>query len=318
MSQSEFKEAQVADYKLYVVTRDDLPPNYQIPQVAHVVAEFGSDFIESYNAWHKGSNSIVVVSTKNEKELYELAKKLDKKGLQYSKFLEPDIGWALTALAIIPCEMSKKMCSNLPLAGKKNTPNAQEVLSKTFDVVDAMIACEQSSGQSILDHGLSVRDYLFDLLGFFRGNKELEKDWRLPDWLIDNRKNIVNSLMDDYTLEKYTIFHDCAKPFIKTIDEDGRVHFPDHANASADLWKAISDDAQIEKLIRMDMIVHTMKAEEIPEFCKNKETISLLLVGLAEIHSNAKMFGGLESNAFKIKWKHLEKRGRTICKQLFE
>ena len=44
--------------------------------------------------------------------------------------------------------------------------------------------------------------------------------------------------------------------------------------------------------------------------------MSLLLAGLAEIHSNAEMFGGLDSVSFKIKWKQINKRGKAICKLL--
>jgi hypothetical protein len=42
----------------------------------------------------------------------------------------------------------------------------------------------------------------------------------------------------------------------------------------------------------------------------------LLLTGLAEVHANAKMFGGLESTSFKIKFSQIEKRGNAIIKEL--
>lgn len=61
------------------------------------------------------------------------------------------------------------------------------------------------------------------------------------------------------------------------------------------------------------MDVHLLKAVDIPEFKARPQAIALLLTGLAEIHANASMFGGLESTSFKIKWKHLDKRGRQIC-----
>jgi peptidyl-tRNA hydrolase len=41
------------------------------------------------------------------------------------------------------------------------------------------------------------------------------------------------------------------------------------------------------------------------------------LAGLAEVHSNAKMFGGLASDSFKIKWSQINKRGKAVCKLLF-
>jgi hypothetical protein len=60
-----------------------------------------------------------------------------------------------------------------------------------------------------------------------------------------------------------------------------------------------------------------MKAVEIDEFIKHPEAITLLLAGLAEVHSNAKMFGGIDSESFKIKWSQINKRGKAICRKLF-
>jgi hypothetical protein len=33
--------------------------------------------------------------------------------------------------------------------------------------------------------------------------------------------------------------------------------------------------------------------------------------------SNSKMFGGFSSVSFKIKYKHIDKTGKRICKKLF-
>lgn len=50
------------------------------------------------------------------------------------------------------------------------------------------------------------------------------------------------------------------------------------------------------------------------EFAGRPHAVALLLTGLAEVHANASMFGGIESTSFKIKWKNLDKRGRAIAK----
>jgi hypothetical protein len=67
----------------------------------------------------------------------------------------------------------------------------------------------------------------------------------------------------------------------------------------------------------MDMMIHTMKSEDINSFIEFPEAITLLIVGLAEIHANAELFGGIESTSFKIKWKQISKKGKSICQKLF-
>lgn len=57
-----------------------------------------------------------------------------------------------------------------------------------------------------------------------------------------------------------------------------------------------------------------MSAEELEELAKRPEAVALLLSGLAAVHANAEMFGGLMSDSFKSKWKHLDRRGKALCK----
>ena len=100
---------------------------------------------------------------------------------------------------------------------------------------------------------------------------------------------------------------------------DGIAHFPNHADKSHDIYmNKLSGIEQVGKLIAMDMDIHKLKSIDVDEFAKRKEAASLLLSGLAEIHSNANMFGGLESTSFKIKWKQIDRRGKAICKILKE
>lgn len=128
---------------------------------------------------------------------------------------------------------------------------------------------------------------------------------------------LLEKLLDDETLKLYTQYHDCGKPLCRTVDENGKVHFPNHAEVSAQVWREnFPSIYTVENLIRMDMVVHTMSACDIPEFVKNPEAVSLLFTALAEVHANAELFGGIESTSFKIKWKHIDKRGCAINKLL--
>jgi hypothetical protein len=176
--------------------------------------------------------------------------------------------------------------------------------------------CEQTKGQSVLQHGQSVRDYLFDLINHLRSGTPLKYDWRLPDWLFENKDLILTSLPDDETLELYTTYHDCGKPFCLTIDDEGKRHFPNHAKTSHDIFKRVFNNSVAADLILHDMDIHTLKADGVKEFAKNPHALTLLLTGLAEIHSNCKMFGGFGSTSFKIKWKCISQRGKQILNQL--
>lgn len=239
------------------------------------------------------------------------------KDINHIAVREPDFGNSLTAIGLEGWSEGQRLCSSLPLAHKYDPPeNARAKERRLYDVVQAMRECEQTEGQSVLDHGLSVASYLDELLDYLEG-EPLRREWRLPEWVDTYREELRDAAYDRYTLRKYATFHDCGKPRCREVDNEGRVHFPDHAEVSAQVWREISDDERIEALIRHDMDVHTMKAKDIPAFIERPEAASLLLSALAEIHSNAAMFGGVDSTSFKIKWKQVKRRGKAACKALF-
>lgn len=179
-----------------------------------------------------------------------------------------------------------------------------------------MQACEQTKGQSVYDHGVSVKEHTFQLVEFLKTGV-ISGDWRLPTWLSEYRSQILSVLLPQDIIEEYTIFHDCGKPYCKSVDENGRTHYPNHADVSFQTWLDVGGSSAAAKLMKMDMMIHTMKALDIDDFVTHPEAATLLLAGLAEVHSNAKMFGGMDSTSFKIKWNQIDKRGNAITKKLF-
>lgn len=175
-----------------------------------------------------------------------------------------------------------------------------------------MSNCEQFKGQSVLEHGISVSNYLFDLLDYLRNGTTLKYDWILPDWVTKHKDLILKSLPSDETLKLYTQFHDCGKPFCLTIDEDGKRHFPNHAQVSYQIFKQVFNDDIAADLILHDMDIHLLKSDGVESFSKHPYALTLLIVGLAEIHSNSQMFGGIGSTSFKIKLKSITQRGKQI------
>ena len=175
-----------------------------------------------------------------------------------------------------------------------------------------MANCRQNSTQTILEHGQAVQHHLSLLYDYTTGKMNELPNHILPDWLIENRSYISAKLLDKDTLMEYALYHDCGKPLCQTIGQDGKIHFPDHTQVSYNLWKDQGGDETIGQLILHDMDIHTISADAIPEFAKSPLSASLLLSGLAEIHANAEMFGGIESTSFKIKYKHIYRRGKAL------
>lgn len=73
------------------------------------------------------------------------------------------------------------------------------------------------------------------------------------------------------------------------------------------------EDKKVAELIGRDMEIHLLKGDQVEDFCRDKKmAINLLIVGLCELHSNATMFGGVDSTSFKIKFKRISQRGKKI------
>lgn len=187
-------------------------------------------------------------------------------------------------------------------------------VSSLKELETAMKNCEQMKGLSVYDHGVMVMRYFTDLLEHIEHEQSLKYQWKLPEWIHD--EVIWNNLLQINDIIEYQIYHDCGKPFCLQIDDQGRKHFPDHANVSANIWKEVMGETVSEKLIRQDMDIHLLKNSGVEEFASRPEAITLLLTGLAEVHANAEMFGGIDSTSFKIKWKQINKRGKAIINSI--
>jgi hypothetical protein len=281
--------------------------------------EFAASFPEEWKEWYRTSNSVICLNVPNELKLIELSLKLKEKGIRFAEFREPDIGNELTAISIVPGPDVKKACSGLPLAGKRVNEGAPERLKRKFEVAEAMENTQQTSGQNMLQHGGSVKEHLLDLLQFLRDpHYSYQKQWRFPQWLMAYGKKLQEKLPPDHILEKYALWHDCGKPFCREVDAEGKIHYPNHAKVSAQIFRELyPEQKEVARLIEMDMDLHCLSAKEAEEFSKRPEAAALLLAGLAEVHSNAALFGGINADSFKIKWKHLERRGLAICRYLF-
>lgn len=213
----------------------------------------------------------------------------------------------------------------------------------------AMRGCEQAPGYSVWQHCQDVYDTYLAVKVYARSGclDSAPAGWRLPAWISDPVVN-KDKLASSPCVREYLLWHDCAKPFCLEVDSEGRRHFPGHAEKSSETWGRmrrvelskqwleellaagpkfaecakrwatydIGREQQVESLIRMDMDAHGLTAETLDEFSRRPEAVTLLLAAVAEVHANAAMFGGFDSPSFKIKIKHLERRGRQVIDRI--
>jgi len=105
--------------KLYLITRRDIPPGYQAVQSCHAIRQFTAEHPDRDLEWFRDSNYLALLSVEDERELMRLLVQAKDLGLRASAFREPDVGGAITAIAIEPQTLTAKMCSKLLLALKE-------------------------------------------------------------------------------------------------------------------------------------------------------------------------------------------------------
>ena len=102
--------------KLILVTRADLRAGAQAMQAAHAMREFAERHPGLERAWYRTSNHLALLAVKNEAELAALLRAAIDRDVSVAAFREPDLGDALTAIALAPCAHARAICRRLPLA----------------------------------------------------------------------------------------------------------------------------------------------------------------------------------------------------------
>lgn len=101
--------------KLYVVTRRDLRPGAQAVQACHAARQFAAEHPDLERAWFEASNTLALLAVPDEPALAQLAARASARGLRVAAFREPDLGDALTAIALEPGDGARRLCAGLPL-----------------------------------------------------------------------------------------------------------------------------------------------------------------------------------------------------------
>lgn len=309
--------------KLYLVTHAELSTGYQIAQIAHATADFMLAHPATAQNWSQISNSIIALEAANAEHLSNLLEQAQALNLTTIEFREPDMGDEITAIAFAPSLDTPNLLANLPCAGR--TPRDEKLArkreTKLRKLSSKMEDCPQTEGQNVLQHGRSVREHYFALLDHINGKTSLHNtsNWRIPEWVDANRELIQANLLPRFVMDRYLTLHDCGKPRVRYVDEDGKQHFPNHAESSEQVYLSTFKDSAsdtVAYLIRHDMDAHLLKNDGVEEFSKQPTAVCQLLAALAEVTSNAAMFGGIESTSFKIKFKQINQRGKAVLNQI--
>lgn len=170
-------------------------------------------------------------------------------------------------------------------------------------MIDNMNRCYQFEKVTMYQHGLMVHDHYVQLVHTL--SKGIPNDI-IPTALVEWYQRNQYRLLDHYDLMKYHIFHDCGKPLCRTVDDNGKQHFHDHALVSFQQYRRIfPNDIDVAQLIKHDMDFHSCPKSDLTMLAKGKYGVSLYLTAWAEILANCTMFGGTDSISFKIKRKKL-------------
>ena len=105
--------------KMYVLVRKDLSSSYSAVQAGHALAQYLIDYPDNIgyrdDEWCNGT--LVYLAVDTEDSLVNWAATLNSHDIQYSEFVEPDIGDEITALAALdhPDGRLQELFKRLPL-----------------------------------------------------------------------------------------------------------------------------------------------------------------------------------------------------------
>ncbi len=175
-------------------------------------------------------------------------------------------------------------------------------------------------------HGRSAEQW-YRLFGAWlnqglRPARYLQSSWpvRLPAWFEHYREALRSAQQPLGHVQQYLLWHDCGKPWALEREAQGALHYPEHARLSALTWCAFAEGSErnvVAELIEHDMCAHRWTAQDLDWLRGSPLGPTLLVAALAELHCNATLFGGIDSESFRIKASRLERRGRQLCEHWF-
>lgn len=100
-----------------MITRSDISNGYVTVQTSHSTIDWAFNNPATLSKWKAESNSIIVLSAKNQAHLLKLFEELSLVSSDITLFYEPDID-SYTSLCLYADQDIRRKLSHLPLAGK--------------------------------------------------------------------------------------------------------------------------------------------------------------------------------------------------------
>ncbi len=87
---------------VYIFTRQDISPEYQLVQSAHAAMKVGRNAYIADKSFDPDNTYFTVVGVRNQEALFAVGRLLSHYGFRHVEFVEPDIGDQLTSIATYP------------------------------------------------------------------------------------------------------------------------------------------------------------------------------------------------------------------------
>ena len=113
-----FVDESVRADRFYVAVRADLPFGLQMAQAIHAAFLYAQQDPEGMKKWLRDSQYVVVVAVPDDVGLHAVLERAAAEGVRAVVWREPDLDDAVTAVALQPGEAARRLCANLPLAGR--------------------------------------------------------------------------------------------------------------------------------------------------------------------------------------------------------
>jgi len=90
---------------IYTFIREDISPAQKIVQLGHACHEAG----KLLNQWeHKHTSSLILLSAKDEDDLLDIAARIDRAGILFCMFYEPDNNMGYSAICTRPVSSTRE------------------------------------------------------------------------------------------------------------------------------------------------------------------------------------------------------------------